>query len=107
MKYIDSDMTFLRRWGYVSYIPTLVKNPRSFEMIISLLKDDNEYYVQMAEAWLICEIMIYYPEKTLLYLKNTDLKYNIIGKAIQKICDSFRISEEYKNLVKEIRKKYK
>ena len=106
-QYVKSPLTFVRRWGYVLFMPQLVKEERSFDLIVSLLKDDEEYYVIMAEAWLISYLAIYYPERTLNYLNNCNLKYNIVGKAIQKICDSFRISEEYKNKFKEIRKKYK
>ena len=106
-KYINDPHPFLRRWAYVSFMPTLVKEERSFEMIISLLKDDEEYYVQMAEAWLISYLAIYFPDKTLAFLEKTNLKYNIIGKGIQKICDSFRITNEYKQEFKKIRKRYK
>jgi len=106
-EYVNHKWTFARRWGYVLFMPTLVKDSRSFNMIVSLLKNDNEYYVVMAEAWLISYLAIYYPDKTLNYLKDCDLNYDIVGRAIQKICDSFRISNEYKLKFKEIRKKYK
>ena len=52
-KYVKSPMTFARRWGYVLFMPSLVKNEEIFNQITSLLKNDEEYYVIMAEAWLI------------------------------------------------------
>ena len=76
-------------------MPHLVKENNAFDMLIKLFKDDEEYYVIMAEAWLISYLATYYPEKTLDYLKSKPLEYNIVGKAIQKVCDSFRVSEEY------------
>lgn len=106
-KYIKSDLPFVRRWGYVLFIPTLVKNVENFHKLSSLLKDDNAYYVIMAEAWLISYMGIYYPDKTLKYLETCPLKYNIIGKAIQKICDSFRVSDHNKEKFREVRKLYK
>ena len=106
-EYINHPHIFARRWAYVMFMPTLVKNERSFDMIVQLLKDDNEYYVVMAEAWLISYLGIYYPDKTLEYLKTKPLEYNIVGRAIQKICDSFRINDDYKNKFKEIRRIYK
>ena len=106
IKYTQNDMTFARRWGYVLFMPSLVKEKNATKLF-SLLKDDNEYYVQMAEAWLISYLAIYHPQETFKYLDNCNLNYNIVGKAIQKICDSFRISDEYKNKIKELRKKYK
>lgn len=105
--YCNDNNPFLRRWGYVIFMPTLVKDERSFDMIISLLKNDEHYYVIMAEAWLISYLAIYFPEKTLKYLNDCNLSYDIVGKGIQKICDSFRIDDEYKEKFKLIRKKYK
>ena len=106
-EYVNNDMPFARRWGYVIFMPTLVKDEARAEDIIKLFKDDDEYYVQMAEAWLISYVGIYHPEKALEYLGQCPLKYNIAGKAIQKICDSFRVSDENKLRFKELRKKYK
>lgn len=105
--YIESELLFARRWGYVMFMPTLVKKEEAAEQLFLLFKDDEEYYVQMAEAWLISYLGIYYPEETMEYLKKCPLKYNIAGKAIQKICDSFRVSDETKKRFKEIRKLYK
>ncbi len=106
-EYIESDLPFARRWGYVIFIPSLVKNPDVADKIFALFKDDEEYYVQMAEAWLLSYLGIYVPRKTLEYLEKCPLKYNIAGKAIQKICDSFRVSPEWKLRFKEVRKLYK
>lgn len=106
-EYIQSDMAFARRWGYVIFMPTLVKDEARAEDIIKLFKDDDEYYVQMAEAWLISYLGIYAPEKAFDYIKRCPLKYNIIGKGIQKICDSYRVSDEWKEKFKSLRKLYK
>lgn len=106
-EYIQSDMAFARRWGYVIFMPTLVKDEARAEDIIKLFKDDDEYYVQMAEAWLISYLGIYAPEKAFDYIKRCPLKYNIIGKGIQKICDSYRVSDEWKEKFMSLRKLYK
>ena len=106
-KYMQSDLPFVRRWGYVMFMPTLVKEQGAAAKIFPLFKDDNEYYVQMAEAWLISYLGVYEPEKTLAYLETCPLQYNIVGKAIQKICDSFRVSDEMKVRFKELRGRYK
>ena len=106
-EYVNNDMPFARRWGYVIFMPTLVKDESKAEDIIKLFKDDDEYYVQMAEAWLISYLGIYAPIKAFDYIKECPLKYNIIGKGIQKICDSFRVSDEWKEKFKSLRKLYK
>lgn len=105
--YVRDERLFARRWGYVIFMTSLVKDEENADKIFLLFKDDDEYYVQMAQAWLISYLGIYYPEKTAEYLKKCSLKYNIVGKAIQKICDSFRVSGENKNMFREIRKLYK
>lgn len=107
LQYINSDHEFTRRWGYVIFMPKLVKDKSRYKDLFKLFKNDDKYYVIMAEAWLISYLGIFYPEDTLEYLKNKPLDYHIVGKGIQKICDSFRISEEYKSKFKEIRKLYK
>ena len=105
--YLKSDKPFVRRWGYVLFLAGLQKDCKNTSIILSLLKDDDEYYVQMAEAWLICDLAIYNTSTVVNYLEESKLKYNILGKAIQKICDSFRISSETKEYVKALREKLK
>lgn len=106
-EYIKSKMPFVRRWAYVIFMPTLVKDVNNFDKLVSLLKEDNEYYVIMAEAWLISYMGMFHPERTLKYIEKCPLSYNIIGKAIQKICDSYRVSNDYKEKFKKLRKLYK
>lgn len=106
--YSSSDLVFVRRLAYVLFIPRFVYDKNNFYKIVSLLKNDNEYYSVMAEAWLISYLAMYHPEETYDFICNDNvLKYNIIGKAIQKINDSFVISEEWKLKFKDLRRKYK
>ena len=51
----------------------------------------------------MCDIAVYHPEAVYSYLKLCTLDYNIVSKAIQKICDSYRIDGTYKRRVKELR----
>ena len=92
--YIQDQDPFIRRWGYVLFISRLCKGHAA--QLLLLMKDDREYYVQMAESWLIAELTVHEPAVVHHWLSQNDLKYNINGKAIQKICDSFRISDEWK-----------
>ncbi|MDD2181493.1 MAG: DNA alkylation repair protein [Bacilli bacterium] len=106
-QYIKSPKPFVRRWGYVIFLGGLQKNKNYTKKILSLMKDDEEYYVQMAEAWVICDLAVYDTKEVFKFLNNSKIKYNILGKAIQKICDSFRISIEDKEYAKSLREKLK
>ena len=99
--YIHSEDPFIRRWGYVLFISRLCKGHAA--EVLPLMHDDEEYYVQMAQAWLIAELAVHEPETVRNWLSQNDLKYNINGKAIQKICDSFRITDEWKEAFKKFR----
>ena len=99
--YIHSEDPFIRRWGYVLFISRLGRGHAA--RLLPLMHDDEAYYVQMAEGWLIAELAIYEPEVVYAWFQINDLKYNINGKAIQKICDSFRIAEDWKRKFKELR----
>lgn len=99
--YIHAEDPFIRRWGYVLFISRLCKGHAA--RLLPLIHDDDEYYVQMAQAWLIAELTVHEPEVVHHWLSRNNLKYNINGKAIQKICDSFRISEDWKEKFKKLR----
>ena len=103
--YIHSEDPFIRRWGYVLFISKLCKGHA--DQLLTLMHDDEHYYVQMAQAWLIAELAVHEPETVYEWFRRNDLKYNINGKAIQKICDSFRISDEWKQRHKELRPELK
>lgn len=106
-EYIRSSKIFTRRWGYVLFLTGLQKDPKNTKSILSLMKDDNEYYVQMAEAWLICDLAVFNPQDTIAFIEDSKLKYNILGKAIQKMLDSYRITDKDKGYVKSLRKRLK
>ncbi|MBE6662687.1 MAG: hypothetical protein E7606_05375 [Ruminococcaceae bacterium] len=93
MRYIRSEKPFTRRWGYVIFLTGLQKERENVAAILSLMKDDDAYYVQMAEAWLLCDLAVFHSEDVLAFMRTSTLQYNILGKAIQKIQDSFRIGE--------------
>lgn len=52
----------------------------------------NKHYVEMAKAWLIAEIFTKFPEQTFGYLERDQLSTFAHNKAIQKACESRRIS---------------
>ena len=100
-EYVRSEAPFIRRWGYVLFISKLCRGHAA--QLLPLTHDDEHYTVQMAQAWLVAELAVYEPEAVYRWFAENDLKYNINGKAIQKICDSFRICDEWKEKYKQLR----
>lgn len=106
-EYVKSDLTFLRRWGYVLFLTGLQKDKDHTEEILSLIKNDGEYYVRMAEAWLIADLAVFNIDSVKKFMQTTDIDYSIAGRAIQKMCDSFRISSGDKEYMKSLRARWK
>ena len=100
-EYIRSEDPFIRRWGYVMFISHLGHGHAA--ELLPLLHDDEHYYSQLAQAWLLAELAVFEPEYILRWLSSCSLKYSITGKAIQKICDSFRITAAWKQEFKRLR----
>ncbi|MBQ9762144.1 MAG: hypothetical protein IJV82_03605 [Oscillospiraceae bacterium] len=99
--YIGAEDPFVRRWGYVLFISRLCRGHAA--ELLPLMHNDEHYYVQMAQAWLMAELAVFEPEVVYQWFPGNDLRYDINGKAIQKISDSFRISKEWKERFKQLR----
>ena len=100
-EYVIDEDAFVRRWGYVLFISKLGRYKA--KEILALAHNDEHYYVHMAEAWLIAEMAVFEPEYVYGWLSGCDLTYEITGKAVQKIIDSFRISAEWKGKFRGLR----
>lgn len=99
MKY-DSIYTYDRRTAYVLGLK-LYKEEKVLN-VLSKMKNNEEYMVMMAEAWLLSTIAINYPDEVYDYLKKCeDIK--LVRKSISKINESFRFDEKTKNKFKALR----
>ena len=65
--------------------------------------DTSKYYVHMAAAWLIAEILVKYPQKGEEILKSGVLDIKTRNKAIQKAKESFRVSKERKEYLNSLK----
>lgn len=61
--------------------------------------DSDLYYVNMARAWLLCEVFTKYSDITLKYLEHNKLNKFTINKTVSKIRDSYRVAKELKDFV--------
>lgn len=101
-EYIRSNLPFVRRVGMLILF-NFIENDKYIDEVyrrLNLFENETEYYVNMMNAWLVCELFIKRRDKTLEFLKNNKLNNFTINKAISKCRDSFRVSEEDKEFLK-------
>lgn len=69
-----------------------------FELLDSFQAEEH-YYVNMMNAWLLCECFIKRRELTLKYLNHNKLNKFTINKGVQKCRESRRVSAEDKQML--------
>ena len=96
---------FISRVGLVMILNHFInKNNLSFIFdILNKIKSDK-FYINMAEAWLLCEMYIKFPKETKKFLVKNNLNKFTQNKAISKIRDSYRVNKEEKELLNSLRK---
>jgi len=105
-EYLKSDKEFVKRVGLNCYMQ-LIKNEDYFDFsfkVLDSLKEEKQYYVNMAAAWLLFECFTINSKKTIEYFRNNNTNDFIINKGIQKCRDSFRISQEDKDYILRFKK---
>lgn len=101
LEYIKSTKPFVRRIG-MSILFNFIDNEDYIDKIFTLLdmfKNEEHYYVNMMNAWLLCECFTKQRDKTLEYIKNNNLNKFTINKGIQKCRESYRVSKEDKEML--------
>ena len=97
---------FISRIGLVMILDHFI-NENNLETIFDTLNkiESDKFYINMAEAWLICEIYIKFSKQTKTFLQKNNLNKFTHNKAISKIHDSYRVSNEDKEYLNTLRKK--
>ena len=107
-KKIETSKEFYVRFSLVmmlNYYITDDYQKRIYDVIKSINID--KYYVKMANAWLISYMFINYYHDTFKFVENNNLDNWTVKKGISKTIESFRVSNEQKNELKELRNKLK
>ena len=105
LKLAKDKREFISRVGLVTILNHFVSEKNLSTIFDTLNNIDSDlFYINMAEAWLICDMYIKYPKETELYLKDNKLNRFTQNKAISKIRDSFRVSKEEKNMLNKYKK---
>ena len=100
-----SKKEYISRVGLVIILNHFVKQDNITDIFDTLNKiQTDKFYINMAEAWLICEMYIKYPNETTSFLKNNNLNRFTQNKAISKIHDSYRVGKIEKELINKYKK---
>lgn len=103
---INSDNPWRVRFAFVIMLNYLIDKEHLKQIFNYIENDKNDfYYIMMAKAWLISMCFIKYKQETHEYLKTTKIDNITYNKAISKICDSYKVSEKDKILLKNMKKK--
>lgn len=102
-RFVKSDKEFIKRYAYVLFISELSKDKNHHKDILSLIENDDRYYVKMAIAWLLCELLAY-NDDIVNYIKESNLDTSIKRMTINKVRDSFKIKDSIKKDLFDYRK---
>ena len=96
---------FISRVGLVIILNHFISKNNLNDIFETLNKiQSDKFYINMAEAWLVCELYIKFPKETKMFIKNNNLNKFTQNKAISKINDSYRVSKKEKEDLKLLRK---
>lgn len=105
LHYTESKEPFKVRMGIVLLMSYYLTDEYVEEVLLRCDRiKTEEYYVNMAIAWLISVAYVKFKEKTLDYLEKNDLTKFTYNKALQKIIESNRVSAEEKKFIRSIRR---
>lgn len=105
-EYLKSNNEFEVRFALVMILNYYINDDyidKIYEIINSICLD--KYYVKMANAWLISYCVIEYYDKTLNFLRNNSkIDKWTYNKGIQKSIESFRLTEEQKEVLRGLKR---
>ena len=96
---------FISRVGLIIILDHFIKK-ENLSIIFDTLNriTSDKFYINMAEAWLVCEMYTKFPKETTEFIKKNSLNKFTQNKAISKIHDSFRVSAKEKEFLKKYKK---
>lgn len=102
---VENDGEFTKRFGIVMLMDHFVDEEHIEDILDAYERIKSEdYYVKMALAWGISVCFVKFPKNTMRIIERGSLDEFTHNKAIQKICESFRVSKEDKEFLKKLKK---
>ncbi len=103
-QWISSDKAFSQRVGMLLLMKYFLDDDFKTEYLeLPASIRSEEYYVNMMTAWLFAEALVKQWDSAILFIQNKKLDNWTNNKAIQKACESFRISPDHKEYLKTLR----
>lgn len=104
LTYVESKDEFIIRLGIVLLMDYYLEE-EYIDTIFQICDrtQSDAYYVNMAIAWLISVAYVKFEEKTLDYLYHNQLSVFTYNKALQKIVESYRVSDDKKEFIKTLK----
>ena len=104
-KYLASGKEFYQRFALTTLLHFYVEEKYLQTIYTAVNNADTDlYYVHMAAAWLIAEVLVKSYESGLEFIKTDTLNIKTHNKAIQKACESFRLTREQKEYLKTLKR---
>ncbi len=105
LEQIKSGEEFRMRFSVVMMMANFMDDDH-IDMILELVSDSYNpgYYYKMGAAWCLSTCYIKYKDKTEKILRSKNIDKEILGKCIQKICDSYRVDEKNKNNLRQLKR---
>lgn len=104
-KYTDDGGEFSQRFALTTLLHFYVEE-KYLQIIADTVRKSNRdlYYVHMAAAWLIAEVLVKYYDNGVEFLKLNELDIKTHNKAIQKACESYRLTKEQKDFLRGLKR---
>lgn len=104
-KYLKSENEFELRFAIVMLLDYYITD-EYIDKVLKILNNIKHegYYVKMAVAWAVQVAFVKYPEKTMKLLENNNIDKWTYNKALQKIIKSYRVNDEMKKIIRNMKK---
>lgn len=103
--YTDSDKEFTQRFALTTLLHYYVEE-KYLQLIFETVRKSNceLYYAHMAAAWLIAEVLVKFYDGGVEFLSSGALDTKTHNKAIQKACESYRLTKEQKDFLRGLKR---
>lgn len=104
-RYLKSNKEYEIRFVLVMILNYYIEEEYLEEVFKILNSIKNEaYYVKMAKAWTIQVVFVNFPVESIKFLENNELDDWTYNKALQKILESYKVSEETKKIIRKMKR---